>query len=80
MPPRLLALSPIFSADFHAVVPEQHKKKAHPYLKTVGGDDAADKTQDKDKDARRGGDKDEDKIWRLATCGGDKYVRVRRWA
>ncbi|ORY47570.1 WD40-repeat-containing domain protein [Leucosporidium creatinivorum] len=62
--------TPIFSTDFHASPPLQHKKAAHPYLKTAGGVDVAQDEQ------RKAGEEEEDKMWRLATCGGDKNVRL----
>lgn len=50
---------PIYSTDFHSVVPAQHLKKAHPYAH-----EQANEVQD------------EEKAWRLATCGADNKIRV----
>ncbi|GAA5888549.1 hypothetical protein JCM16303_004253 [Sporobolomyces ruberrimus] len=58
--------NPIFSADFHYLPPHQHKKPIHPY--------ATSKTPiSKQIESDR---LDREKQWRLATCGGDKNVRL----
>lgn len=60
---------PVFSADFHSIPPEEHRKILHPYAKAAlnaGLGTTADPLPSVE----------EDKMWRLATAGGDKNVRV----
>ncbi|GAA5915134.1 hypothetical protein JCM5296_002302 [Sporobolomyces johnsonii] len=67
---------PIFSADFHASPPTQHKKAHHPYAKLGGvthGKDGKANEDDKDKEREV---EEREKCWRLATCGGDNNVRL----
>ncbi|GAA6024118.1 hypothetical protein JCM11491_001096 [Sporobolomyces phaffii] len=60
--------NPIFSADFHHLAPTQHKKPSHPYAK-LSKEFAHEDQVERDR-------KDREKQWRLATCGGDKNVRL----
>lgn len=70
-------LRPIFSADFHSVVPDKHRKLIHPYAKEAlvvaqqtghtSGTGPSVAAVDK---------QDEEVIWRLATAGGDNTIRV----
>ncbi|KAI5480720.1 hypothetical protein MNV49_007647 [Pseudohyphozyma bogoriensis] len=60
---------PIFSADFHAISPEAHRKIAHPYAKAASAAAAASDDSPAPKP-------DDEKLWRLATAGGDKLVRM----
>ncbi|GAA5902642.1 Cac2p [Sporobolomyces salmoneus] len=60
--------NPIFSADFHHTPPTQHKKPSHPYAKLS-------KEMDNEEEVERDR-KDREKQWRLATCGGDRNVRL----
>ncbi|GAA5997435.1 hypothetical protein JCM5350_005654 [Sporobolomyces pararoseus] len=60
--------NPIFSADFHHSPPTQHKKPSHPYAKLskeIGNEEEVERDR-----------KDREKQWRLATCGGDKNIRL----
>ncbi|KAK4048467.1 Chromatin assembly factor 1 subunit [Microbotryomycetes sp. JL221] len=77
--------TPIFSADFHAVEPTQHRKQAHPFMKQAGAVDDATATAaasgpatatPSNSTTTRDSKKGSDKLWRLATCGGDKNVRL----
>ncbi|GAA5999197.1 Cac2p [Rhodotorula paludigena] len=65
---------PIFSADFHRVQPSQHLKPAHPYAKLAAT--GLEQPHDPKKEARDRDRADRDKVWRLATCGGDNLVRL----
>ncbi|BGP41933.1 Chromatin assembly factor 1 subunit [Rhodotorula kratochvilovae] len=68
---------PIFSADLHAVPPTQHARPAHPYAKLgADGADLEDEHARREREERERDSKDRDKLWRLATCGGDNNVRL----
>ncbi|KAM0751309.1 WD40 repeat-like protein [Meredithblackwellia eburnea MCA 4105] len=74
---------PIFSADFHAVFPEQHRKPIHPYARQAAGPGTTAGVAVGAADGEGSGSgegasevPEEEKMWRLATAGGDKNVRL----
>ncbi|KAK4692697.1 hypothetical protein P7C70_g9073, partial [Phenoliferia sp. Uapishka_3] len=60
---------PLFSCDFHQIQAEQHRKVAHPYAKAQAAAAALETPGSTPVN-------EEDKLWRLATAGGDKNVRL----
>ncbi|KAL8277117.1 hypothetical protein RQP46_010445 [Phenoliferia psychrophenolica] len=67
--------------DLHALSADEHRKVAHPYAKTAAAavseqqPDQHDPTKTTDAPSPPPSDSD-DKLWRLATAGGDKNVRL----
>ena len=75
----LLFPRPIFSADFHSIVPEKHRKAVHPYAKeglVVAG--TRTEADGAGVEVKPVGQEEEEVIWRLATAGGDNTIRVSR--
>lgn len=72
-----LVYRPIFSADFHSISAEKHRKILHPYAASVAGGSAS-ASGTTGGELPGGGEvgKDNEKLWRLATAGGDKLIRV----
>lgn len=55
---------PIFSADFHQIDPSEYRKVVHPYQ------------QQQQPLVQPAQAESDETLWRLATAGGDKLVRV----
>ncbi|SGY26586.1 BQ5605_C018g08749 [Microbotryum silenes-dioicae] len=73
-------MTPIFSADFHQLPPDQHRKPTHGYAHTISSSNEAFKVAQGDVDSAGNPEQTRasvgQKMWRLATCGGDKHVRL----
>ncbi|KAK4049800.1 Chromatin assembly factor 1 subunit [Microbotryomycetes sp. JL201] len=68
--------TPIFSADFHPVQPTHLSKPVHPFMKQAGAVDDTATTAAAAAATSNDCAQGSDKMWRLATCGGDKHVRL----
>ncbi|SCV73773.1 BQ2448_6203 [Microbotryum intermedium] len=74
-------MTPIFSADFHQLSPDRHRKPMHGYAHTTASSsEAFTAAQGEVAPAGSGPEQTRtsggEKMWRLATCGGDKHVRT----
>lgn len=67
---------PIYSADFHQVKPDGYKRIANPYMRLSSSNVPA--GSGAGAGASAAGAEEDDQVWRLATAGGDRFVRVSR--